>query len=512
MRDRLGTHPKVTVLVLVPEGSGPPEACVASVHASVDVVADAVVVPQRAALADVLAGVSTDLVAFASADDELRRDGLARLVSGLTEAVDMVAGRRRARRAGRNLSTPPPGSAVDLALGGKLVRRAFLAEVAPPYDGAERQAVTAATLVAAARGVAVVDEVVLVEHDRDVALPIHEQRRFRTDLVTARVDALRQVLLDLLEPDGRHGWREQALVHLLPGLCRDAVGGGPPFHAVVQTFALDLVAGGVRHDTVPVEARIAAWVAAHGTYDDVALTEDHLAANPHGLPVAKGVVPAPEGLTIDVLEDYRRIGAADRPLRSRVLDLESIPAGRVRVRGDAFVHTESDADLPTVSIAAEGAPSQEVPVDRWHDDRANLWASRAWEDRRDSGFEGTIVLPTRGATWRVRVELGGQVAEHRARLLPAASGIDAVTLEPARTPPVRCRRPGPAAPGGSAGHDPVVRNCPRRRTLRGGAGAGDQRPVGPDPAARWALRPRGAGSARRGRRPGLVVGTARRPP
>ena len=325
MRDRLGTHPKVTVLVLVPEGSGPPEACVASVHASVDVVADAVVVPQRAALADVLAGVSTDLVAFASADDELRRDGLARLVSGLTEAVDMVAGRRRARRAGRDLSTPPPGSAVDLALGGKLVRRAFLAEVAPPYDGAERQAVTAATLVAAARGVAVVDEVVLVEHDRDVALPIHEQRRFRTDLVTARVDALRQVMLDLLEPDGRHGWREQALVHLLPGLCRDAVGGGPPFHAVVQTFALDLVAGGVRHDTVPVEARIAAWVAAHGTYDDLALTEDHLAANPHGLPVAKGVVPAPEGLTIDVLEDYRRIGAADRPLRSRVLDLESDP-------------------------------------------------------------------------------------------------------------------------------------------------------------------------------------------
>ena len=128
----------------------------------------------------------------------------------------------------------------------------------------------------------------------------------------------------------------------------------------MQTFALDLVAGGVRNDTVPVEARIAAWVAAHGTYDDLALTEDHLAANPHGLPVAEGVVPAPEGLTIDVLEDYRRIGAADRPLRSRVLDLESLPAGRVRVRGDAFVHTESDADLPTVSIAAEGARPREV--------------------------------------------------------------------------------------------------------------------------------------------------------
>ena len=90
-----------------------------------------------------------------------------------------------------------------------------------------------------------------------------------------------------------------------------------------------------------------------------------------------------------------------------------------------------------------------MPVNRWHDDRANLWASRAWEDRRDSGFEGTIVLPTRGATWRVRVELGGQVAEHRARLLPAASGIDAVTLEPAGLrlsgagDPVRLRLVGP---------------------------------------------------------------------
>ena len=449
MRGRLGTHPRVTVLVLAPEGSGPPDACLASVRASLDVVADAVVVPQRGALADVLGRVSTELVAFASADDEFSPDGLARLVSGLTDGVDLVVGRRRALRAGRDLGTPPPGSAVDLALGGKLVRRAFLAEVAPPYDGAERQAVTVATLVAAARGVAVVNEVVLVEHDRDVALPIHEQRRFRTDLVTARVDALRHVLLDLLEPDDRHGWREQALVHLLPGLCRDAIGGGPPFHAVVQGFALDLVAGGVRNDTVPVEARLAAWVAAHGTYDDLALTEDHLAANPHGLPAARGVVTAPEGLEIDVLEDYRRIGAADRPLRSRVLDLESLPAGQVRVRGDAFVHTESDTDLPTVSIAAEGARPREVPVDRWHDERANLWASRAWEDRRGSGFEGTILLPTGGATWRVRIELGGQAAEHRARILPAPAGIDTVALEPGGLrlsgagDPVRLRLMGP---------------------------------------------------------------------
>ena len=113
MRDRLGTHPKVTVLVLVPEGSGSPDACVASVRASVDVVADAVVLPQQAALADVLAEVSTDLVAFASADDEVPADGLARLAAGLTEAVDLVAGRRRALRAGRDLGTPPPGSAVE---------------------------------------------------------------------------------------------------------------------------------------------------------------------------------------------------------------------------------------------------------------------------------------------------------------------------------------------------------------------------------------------------------------
>ena len=141
--------------------------------------------------------------------------------NGVDHHVRSVAS-RRAMRAGRDLGTPPPGSPVDLALGGKLVRRAFLAEVAPPYESAERQAVTAATLAAAARAVAVVDEVVLVEHDRDVALPIHEQRRFRTDLVTAHVDALRHVLLDVLEPDDRHGWREQALVHLLPALCRDA--------------------------------------------------------------------------------------------------------------------------------------------------------------------------------------------------------------------------------------------------------------------------------------------------
>ncbi len=447
VRDRLGSHPRVTVLVLVPEGSVATEACVASVRGSVGVVADAVVL--HTTLADALAQVATDLVAFVSADDELVPDGLARLVAAGTDATDVVAGRRRAVRAGRDLALPPPGSVVDLALGGKLFRREFLAEVAPPYDDAERQAVTAATLLAAARAVAVVDDVVLVEHDRDTSLAIHDQRRFRTDLVATRLEALRRVLLDLLEPETRHTWREQALVHLLPGLCRDSVGGGPAFHAVVQQFALDLVSGGVRNDAVPVEARIAAWVAAHGTYTDLALTEDHLAGNPHGLPVAGGVVPPPTGLSIDVLEDYLRLGAADRPLRSRVLDLEPQPAGRVTVRGNAFVATEPDDDLPAVSLFRTGGAAVEVPLDRWRDERANLWADRAWEDRRGSGFEGTVVLPTGGGAWRVRVGLAGREAVHEVRLRPAASGVDAASLGPAGLcvsgagSPVRLRLVGP---------------------------------------------------------------------
>ena len=426
VRDRLRTHPKVTVLVLVPEGSVSADACVASVRASVEVVADAVVV--HASLAEALEQVTTDLVAFASADDEVVPDGLARLVSARTDAVDLVAGRRQAVRAGRHLATPPPGSVVDLALGGKLFRRSFLAEVAPPYDGPERQAVTTATLFAAARAVAVVDHDVLVEHDRDTSLPIHEQRRFRTDLVTTRLAALRGVLLDLLPPDARHTWREQALVHLLPGLCRDAVGGGPAFHAAVQEFALDLVAGGVRNDAVPVEARLAAWVAAHGSYDDLALTETHLVANPHGLPVVDGLAAAPPGLSIDVVEDYRRLAAADRPLRSRVLDLEQQPAGRVALRGNAFVHTEPDTDLPTVTLSRAGGTPVEVPLDRWHDERANLWAARAWEDRRDSGFEGSVRLPPGGGPWQARVRLGDRETTHEVRLRPSGAGIDAVSL------------------------------------------------------------------------------------
>ncbi len=447
VRDRLGTRPRVTVLVLVPEGSTSVDATVASVRASVEVVADAVVL--QTTLAETLDQVTTDLVAFASADDELVPHGLARLVTALSDTTDVVAGRRGAVRAGRDLTTPTPGSVVDLELGGKLFRRAFLAEVAPPYDGAERQAVTVATLLAAARGVAVVDDIVLVEHDRDTALPVHEQRRFRADLVTTRLEALRRVLLDLVEPDARHAWREQALVHLLPGLCRDAVGGGPAFHAAVQSFALDLVSGGVRHDRVPVEARVAAWVAAHGTDDDLALAEDHLASNPHGLLVVDGVVPAPAGLSIDVLEDYRRIGAADRRLRSRVLDLEQRPAGRVRVRGNAFVHTEPDADLPTVTLAGPDGRAVEVSLDRRRDEGANLWADRAWEDRRGSGFEGVAVLPSGEGPWQVRVALDGREAVHEVRVRPRADGVDLVALEPeglrvsGAGSPVRLRLVGP---------------------------------------------------------------------
>ena len=354
---------------------------------------------------------------------------------------------------------------------------------------------TAATLLAAARAVAVVDEVVLVEHDRDVSLPIHEQRRFRSDLVTAGVDALRHVLLDLVDPADRPGWREQALVHLLPGLCRDAVGGGPPFHAVVQTFALDLVAGGVRIDTVPVEARIAGLGRGPRHVRRPRADRGLPRRQPARAPGRRGRGPGTRGphhrrargLPADrrrrpsVAQPGPRPGAAPRragagagrrlrPHRARHRPAEGVDRGRGR---PARARCRSAAGTTTAPTSGPHGPGR----------TAVTAASRARSCCR--------LATRRGA---VRVELGGQVAEHRARLLPAASGVDTVTLEPAGArlsgagDPVRLRLAGPL------GTTPWSDASPRRRSLRGGAGAGHQVAVGPDPAARWALRARGAGS------------------
>ena len=442
----VGSAPRVTVVVWAPPSSAHLDECVSSIRSSAGVLAQHVPVADPPALAAAVARTGPELVAFVHADHTVTRDGLARLAAAMTDGVDLVAGLREVRRGGRVLDAPPPGSLVDLSLTGKLFRRSLLADARPPYVAWERQPVTTAALAGAAREVATVDDVVVVERDRDTELPIDRQRRFRADLAAERLDALREVLNG--EPRAsRHRWREEAITHLLPGLCRDAVGGGTDYHAALQPFALDLVAGGVRHGGVAVTARIAAWVAAHGSWTDLALTEDHLAAQPNGLPVVDGLAVAPEGLSVHLPDDYRRIGAADRRLRSRVLPLVRLPDGRAVLRGNAFVTTEPDGDLPTVTVARLAGA---LPLDHRTDPTADEWAGRAWEDRRGSGFEATVRLPAGdGDSWRVQVALAGHVHEHVVSFVPPGPGIDEVALSAAglrvsgEGAPVRLRLVGP---------------------------------------------------------------------
>jgi hypothetical protein len=93
----------------------------------------------------------------------------------------------------------------------------------------------------------------------------------------------------------------------------------------------------------------------------------------------------------------------------------------VRVRGDAFVHTESDADLPSVTIAAEGARPRDAagrPLARRPRQPLGLSGVGRTAATAASRARSCCRLATRrggsGSSW------GGQAAEHQARLLPAA--------------------------------------------------------------------------------------------
>jgi hypothetical protein len=317
---------------------------------------------------------------------------------------------------------------VGADLIGTLYRAAWWRGAGLSVAGWGSREVTAARALLAARGVEVVPGRAYEIRLRDASLPIDEQARFRPSVVAVRVAALREVaeLLRETDPQVYRRWLVLTLTHVVPPMLVDAVGGGPRSLELLAPLVRDLVGdtGPGAFAEVPVEPRLLAR-ASQGSLHDVALVQDLLADNPHGLPTersAEGVQVArlPAGLGIPVPDAARRIEQVDRVLRTVVGPLRRAPDGGLVVRGAAFVEYGERATLPSVTLA--GPDGRQVPmlVEPRRSPDINLWARRAWEDRSTAGFTASLepeLVPAGPDThWRLEVHLGRRSEAHEVAL------------------------------------------------------------------------------------------------
>ena len=174
----------------------------------------------------------------------------------------------------------------------------------------------------------------------------------------------------------------------------------------------------------------------------MALVQDLLADNPHGLPTERSaegaqVVRLPAGLGIPVPDAVRRIEQVDRALRTVVGRLRRSAEGGLVVRGAAFVEYGERAALPSVTLAGPDGRHAPMLVQPREAADINLWAGRAWEDRSSAGFTATLepelVPPSPDAAWRVDVHLGRRAGSHDVRLADdrpsAATTLSAAAVE-----------------------------------------------------------------------------------
>jgi CDP-glycerol glycerophosphotransferase len=356
--------------------------------------------PAELALDEVVAAARGDYVAFALADDILVSGGLPRLVAALEgSGSDLVTALPDAcERRGTTLEADPEVLA-DLGAAGKLFRLVWW-RAAGLALGSWESAPVAVTEAMSAAVIDVVPVRVYERRVRDATLSLDRQRRFRADLAAERFRALRTVgrLLARRDPVLYAGWLVRTFRDLLPGWYADAVGGGERYFTELQPLVAALLADLDPESAalVPVEGRLGAWVAAHGTLDDLASLLDHLALNPHGLPVHGDVADLPLGLSADPTCHWRRIEPVDRRRRLRLGHLVREGAGG-RIEGSCFTEYVEPSPLPAVGLHDVAAE-----VSRRHDDATNLWARRAWEDRGDAGFV---------ARWEEMPALGGSPVE-----------------------------------------------------------------------------------------------------
>jgi CDP-glycerol glycerophosphotransferase (TagB/SpsB family)/glycosyltransferase involved in cell wall biosynthesis len=471
-----GNGPVISVVVVVRGGAGFLDECLASVLASSHRALDVLVVAEpenekaqqalRSAsvrarrvrrleptatttwLDEAVALTTGDYLVFVDADDLLPPSALGVMVGVLEESgSDLLVGAQHLAQSGgagapswtaelfqgrllRQTTDSCPRALVDLGLTNKMFRldswRAAGLTL-HQWDGA------ASTVVASylsADRYDVIGEIVSEVHARDVSLSVGEQRRFRADVVAARLGALHEVARRLPE-SLRKGWLVDTFTHLLPPMYVDAVGGRASYFDVLAPAVRDLLEG-LRTAEVPVQQRMTAWVVAHGTLEDLALLLDLYADNPRGLPTEHGLTSLPQGLACRPPDTLRAIEDVDRRLRSTVADLVDDSEGSLWVEGAAFVEYADDQGPLVVEVVdPAGHRRAASTVTPRVDPRVQEWAARAHEDRSDAGFVARVDLTGLDITdrlWTVQLTLGDRSVELRApRVGPGVSqGVEAV--------------------------------------------------------------------------------------
>ncbi|RYU14518.1 CDP-glycerol glycerophosphotransferase family protein [Nocardioides iriomotensis] len=424
-----------------------------------------------------VAAADGEYLTFVDSADELAAGSLPRLVASLeASGSDVALGPVAAVRGGR--TTPPtwadtlyaghltgqqvgscPDGLVGAALTGALHRTSsWHASGASVADWGARAVAAARVLLTSTFDV--VPGTAYLRHDRTASLPVDEQPRFRPSLVAIEVGALRQVAALVADTDSAvyRRWLVLTLTHVVPPLLVDAVGGGSRSLEVLGPFVRDLVGdtGPGALAEIPVTARMLAR-ASQGSLHDVALVQDLVADNPHGLPTERSaegaqVVVLPAGLAIPVPDAVRRIESVDRVLRTVVGTIRRDDLGGLTVNGAAFVEYGERATVPTVTLA--GPDGRHVPmlVEPRHDPDVNLWAQRAWEDRAGSGFTARLdpgtEPPSPSGRWRVDVHLGRRAGSHDVALADPADGpptrLTGATLQDGPRPVLVLDGSGPA--------------------------------------------------------------------
>ncbi|GAA1909784.1 CDP-glycerol glycerophosphotransferase family protein [Nocardioides marmoribigeumensis] len=241
----------------------------------------------------------------------------------------------------------------------------------------------------------------------DSHLPLAEQRRFRVDLAEERTRGLLELLRDLPPSLAALDLEEDLLARHLPRAYVDAIGGGPAHLEALRPLVRDLVEGHrVAH--VPVSARRAAYAAAHGTWEDLALLLDHDGDHPTGLPydAPSGLVDLPDGLSAAVStmpEEWRRIEDVDRVSHAALLHAWR-EGDETHLLGVAWTDYRPGLE-PDVQLGMGGV-WLDTYVRPWEDGQVAVAVGRAHEHHVAAGFR--VVAATGTELSYVRVGTSGR--------------------------------------------------------------------------------------------------------